>query len=207
VFPNGLVNQLLGYSESIGLHIPLEMHYFSWTAIGYSLLSILIGILIYFVIVRRILIVKTTEGQQYINPSQHWINLDDHVYGPVLSGTYKVMTVLFKALDNILIHSVSYTTKLIRWVSELDRIAVPKFEWRKLSVKQSFDKAIANGFDEASAKIMSQKSTYASKTSGEVTKIKFVFSGVFDKASTVTASIFLIGIVLVFSFLFVFITH
>ncbi|MCD4714743.1 MAG: complex I subunit 5 family protein [Clostridiales bacterium] len=207
VFPNGLVNQLLGYSESIGLHIPLEIHYFSRTAIGYSLLSILIGILIYFVIVRRILIVKTTEGQQYINPSQHWINLDDHVYGPVLSGTYKVMTVLFKALDNILIHSVSYTTKLIRWVSELDRIAVPKFEWRKLSVKQSFDKAIANGFDEASAKIMSQKSTYASKTSGEVTKIKFVFSGVFDKASTVTASIFLIGIVLVFSFLFVFITH
>lgn len=207
VFPNGLVNQLLGYSKSIGMHIPLEMHYFSLTAIGYSLLSILIGIAIYFVVVRKILIVKTPEGTLYINPSQHWVNLDDHVYGPVLSVTYKVMTVLFKMLDNILIHAVEYTTKLIKWISELDSIVVPKLEWQRFAMKPDFERTIANGLDEASAKITSQKTAYVSKAAGEVKKVKFVFSGIFDKTATVTASIFLIGIVLIFSFLFVFITH
>ncbi len=207
VLPNGLVNQLLGYSESIGMHIPLEMHYFSWTAIGYSLLSILIGIVIYFVVVRKILIVKTTEGMQYINPSQHWISLDENVYGPILSGTYKVMTVLFKALDNILIHSVGYTTMLIKWISELDSVVVPKLEWRKFMMTPPIDKTIANGIDVASDKLMSQKTVYVTKVSGEANKVKVIFSGLFDKASTLTASIFLIGIVLVVSLLFVFATH
>lgn len=207
VFPNGLVNQLLGYATGLGMHVPAEMHYFSLTAIGYSLLSILIGIVIYFVVVRKFLIVNSSEGELYINPSQRWISLDDNVYGPVLTGTYKIMTVVFKVLDNLLIHSVGYTTKLIQWISELDSVVVPKLEWRKFTVTPQIDKTIATGIVETADKLKSKKLVYASKASGEVNKVKYVFAGVVEKTSTVTASIFLIGIVLVFSFLFVFVTH
>lgn len=207
IFPNGIVNQLLGYAESIGMHIPLEMHYFSLEAISYSIISILIGSLIYFAVVRKFLVVKSSEGDVYINPSLSWISLDKNIYGPVLSGIYKFMTVIFKAVDNMLIHTVDYTTKGIKWVTELDSIILPKFEWRIFSGNYRIEQTISTGIDEASDKLKSQKTDYVNKATGEVRKVKSVFGGIFENASTVSASIFLIGIVLVFSFVFVFITQ
>lgn len=191
VFPNGVVNQLLGYAVSIGLHVPYEMHYFSLEAFGYAFLSIGIGMLIYFTVVRTILIRRSHEGAQYVNPSLNWINLDKHIYGPLLSTLYHMMTVVFKLLDNILIHAVTDTSRVIKWFSELDSIILPKLEWRPFSSKplKQFD----------------LEGTYTEKALGEVTKIKVVFAGMFENATTVTASIFLIGIVLVFSLVFVFV--
>ena len=219
VFPEGIVNRLLGYSESIGLHIPLEMDYFSLTAIGYSLISIFIGMVIYFVIIRNLLVIKTSEGEVYINPSQGWISLDKNIFGPIISGIYIIMTVIFKALDNILIHAVDYTSKLMKWINGMESIIIPKIEWQNLGEKSLKKRMIAMGINEdqnkvsdivshiMSDKIKTHKNEYVSRASDEVDKKKESLSDIFAKASTMTASIFLIEIVLVFSFLFVFLTR
>ncbi|GAB6110045.1 complex I subunit 5 family protein [Fusibacter bizertensis] len=204
VFPSGVVNRLLKYAESIGLHSPLELSYFSPMAIGSASISIGIGMLIYFVIIRKFLVVMTSEGEVYINPSLGWISLDKNIFGPILSGIYKIMTVLFKALDNILIHTVDYTTKLIKWINGLESVIIPKFEWQNFGEKTLKKRMIAMGIDEVPNKIWTPKDD---RGSGEVKKVKFSLSDIFAKASTVTASVFLIEIVLVFSFLFVFLTH
>lgn len=205
LFPNGVVNQLLGYAESIGLHVPYEMHYFSVEAYGYALISMTIGLFIYFGIVRTVLVRKSPEGAQYVNPSLNWINLDKHVYGPVLSAIYHLMTIAFKLVDNILIHAVTDTSRAIKWFSELDSIILPKLEWSAFTSKPQKSMKLEDGLNVVTKKISEQKEVYAEKATGEVTKVKVVFAGMFENASTVTASIFLIGIVLVFSLVFVFV--
>ena len=62
-----------------------EIRYFTWTNLKGSLISIVIGALVYLVIVRGWLMKKQKSGRKaYVNRWSRYLDLEDYLYRPVL---------------------------------------------------------------------------------------------------------------------------
>ena len=66
-------------------HAGHSVDYFTWTNLRGSLISIFIGIAIYFLIVRQLLMKKQEDGTRvYVNRWSKYLDLEDYFYRPVL---------------------------------------------------------------------------------------------------------------------------
>ncbi|MCQ2538030.1 MAG: complex I subunit 5 family protein [Lachnospiraceae bacterium] len=61
-----------------------EMHWFSFHTMKGGLISICIGIALYFLFVRLCLMKKTEKGKVYINALPAWFDLEKYIYRPVI---------------------------------------------------------------------------------------------------------------------------
>lgn len=84
-------------------HAGHEVHYFTWTNLKGSVISILIGTAVYFLVVRGFLMETQTDGKKvYVNKWPSFVDLEEILYRPIL---LKILpTILGKIcsiLDNI----------------------------------------------------------------------------------------------------------
>ena len=84
-------------------HAGHAVHYFTWTNLKGSIISIAIGTTIYFLVVRGWMMVKQANGKKsYVNRWPAWIDLEEYLYRPLLM---KVLPAIFgfacKLLDNL----------------------------------------------------------------------------------------------------------
>lgn len=87
IFPYGTMNKLADMAQGfMGLeHVGHEVRYFTWTNLKGSIISIVIGALIYGFIVRKFLMEKQTDGSTvYVNRWPKLLDLEDSIYRPVL---------------------------------------------------------------------------------------------------------------------------
>ena len=63
-----------------------SVHYFSWVCLEGALISLGIGAVVYLVVVRRLLMQKGSDGWVYLNRWPQWLDLENLVYRPFLSG-------------------------------------------------------------------------------------------------------------------------
>ena len=81
------MNVLADMSQSfMGVtHAGHEVHYFTWTNLKGSVISILIGAAIYFLIVRGWMMKKAEDGTKvYVNRWSKYFDLEDYIYRPIL---------------------------------------------------------------------------------------------------------------------------
>lgn len=63
-----------------------EVHYFSWINVKGAVISISIGIIVYFLVVRNFFMAKDENGNlEYVNPWPEKLNLEEGIYKPILS--------------------------------------------------------------------------------------------------------------------------
>lgn len=98
VLPNWLFDKVADMGQSfMGLtEFEEKIHYFSWENVQGSLTSILIGVIIYFGIVRTVL--RKKDGT-YINPWPSKLDLEDSFYRPLLKIVYLIIAVVSKVFD------------------------------------------------------------------------------------------------------------
>lgn len=87
VVPGMTMNRLADMSQSfMGLvHAGHEVHYFTWTNLKGSVISIAIGVAVYFLIVRTWMMQKQEDGTKaYVNKWSHYLDLEDYIYRPIL---------------------------------------------------------------------------------------------------------------------------
>ena len=87
VFPNLIMDKLADMAQGfMGLeHHAHAVHYFTWTNLKGSLISIAIGALVYFVVVRKFLMEKQKDGKViYVNRWPKKLDLEDVIYRPIL---------------------------------------------------------------------------------------------------------------------------
>lgn len=66
-------------------HAGHQVHYFTWVNLKGSVTSIIIGIVLYFGVVRVLLMKKNENGQKvYVNRWWKYLDLEDYIYRPVL---------------------------------------------------------------------------------------------------------------------------
>ena len=86
VFP-GIMDGIgkLGQEFFYGHDPAHEVHYFSWVNVKGAVISITIGIIVYFLIIRNFFIGKDENGSlEYINPWPKNLDLEEKIYKPIL---------------------------------------------------------------------------------------------------------------------------
>ncbi len=87
LFPNAIMDKLADLAQGfMGLkHAGHEVHYFTWTNLKGSVISIVIGAAVYVVVVRGLLMKKQADGSMvYLNRWPKFIDMEDYLYRPVL---------------------------------------------------------------------------------------------------------------------------
>lgn len=87
IFPYWTMNKLADMSqEFMGLHhAGHEVHYFTWTNLKGSVISIAIGIIVYLFIIRKMMMKTQEDGRRvYVNRWPKIFDLEDFFYRPIL---------------------------------------------------------------------------------------------------------------------------
>ena len=105
LFPYGVMDSIADMAQGfMGLHhAGHEVHYFTWTNLKGSIISILIGAFVYFVIVRKFMMERQENGETvYVNKWLSFIDLEEVLYRPVLLTLIPVVCgTICKFLDHI----------------------------------------------------------------------------------------------------------
>lgn len=80
-----------------GHHFHHEIHYFSFTNLKGVLISLAIGILVYLLFIRKVLV----KNKIYVNPMENKISLEEQVYIPLINLLTKFFGFIFKAIDRL----------------------------------------------------------------------------------------------------------
>lgn len=87
IFPYATMDKIADMSEGFmgWNHAGHSVDYFTWTNLKGSLISILIGVVLYFGVIRTLLMKKQENGQKiYVNRWWKYLDLEDYFYRPVL---------------------------------------------------------------------------------------------------------------------------
>lgn len=216
LFPMTIIGPFLEYSKSLGLHVPTSIHMFTVETISYSVFSLALGAIIYLLYIRNNLLIKKGKKEIYINPSLKWIRLEDDVFTPIIKFIYKYSSIVFKFIDSWMITSVSKISNGLKYIADMDSSLVFKMEWDRMLVdtsKDSFEHEIEEKIgiykeeikDSVDGKIASIKNSKDEFVKNDISKVRELIAFIHNRATSITYSIFLLGFVLVFSLLFVFI--
>ena len=84
-------------------HAGHAVHYFTWTNLKGSVISIAIGATIYLLVVRGWMMVKQADGKKrYVNRWPAWIDLEEYLYRPLLMKVLPaILGFACKLLDNL----------------------------------------------------------------------------------------------------------
>lgn len=89
ILPKLTMDQLADCSQGfMGVtHGGHEVHYFTWTNLKGSVISIAIGAVVYLLVIRLWLMKKQEDGSRiYINRWSKYLDLEDYIYRPILTG-------------------------------------------------------------------------------------------------------------------------
>lgn len=87
ILPYATMNRIADMGQSFMGHVHMEheVHYFTWTNLKGSVISILIGAVVYFVVVRGFMMEKQTDGTtKYVNRWPEKLDLEEVLYRPLL---------------------------------------------------------------------------------------------------------------------------
>lgn len=177
-----------------GIHIE-EMehfHYFTLGNIFSSILTIALGVLIYkqFVLKKLVIPVTGSKRPDFVNPTTTWFSIENNIYVPVLTITYKIFNIILKAIDNILLYSVKGIAKAAKHLSNIEFLEenppVKKIEIMFSSLRKNSIDTI-NDTGETVKDNINENMTTLSK---DIKTIQ-------DKFNSITYSIYLIGGILV----------
>ncbi len=89
-----------------------DMHWFAFHTMKGGLISIAIGIVLYLVVVRVLLMKKTSEGRIYRDALPKWFDLEKYVYRPVILYALPfILAIPFRVLDK-LVDTLAYVTRM-----------------------------------------------------------------------------------------------
>lgn len=108
LFANHFVKYLNLSLNVFDLEHVSHLEFYSLTNIKSSLSVFALGILIYFLFIRRHLRVLKSGVYIYINPSLKWINLERNFYRPLFLSTYKSFVKIFSLVDRSFINVFTY---------------------------------------------------------------------------------------------------
>ena len=109
ILPGNTMDRLADMSQSfMGLaHAGHEVHYFTWVNLKGSVISIAIGVAVYFLIIRTWMMKKQADGSTvYVNRWYHRADLEDYLYRPVLLTILPAVAGFFSMILNYVIDGI-----------------------------------------------------------------------------------------------------
>ncbi|GAU79605.1 complex I subunit 5 family protein [Fusibacter sp. 3D3] len=209
VFPNAILTPLIRYAEGIGFDAISHVVIYSSESVIYSMMSLLIGVLIYQLFIQRKLYVKNKTGGAYFNPSLGWFSIETDLFEPVLKMLYKVFSFLFTLIDNWLLFTAKILADGIKSISNVDIVTSIDREFKSVPLGASMMlkglKSKKDALKNIEAKVKINEALELDLVQGQTSKLKELIVKGHSKMTSISNSIFLFGIVVVFCFLFVYV--
>ncbi|MTI65973.1 MAG: hypothetical protein FH753_05155 [Firmicutes bacterium] len=118
--PNIIINVIDKIVESFNIKGHLHVDFYTFHNLKSSFTTIIIGLGIYVLFIRRYL-VNTKEGKRvYKNPSIGWFSLEDDFYIPVIKFTFKYSSKIFHIIDKGIIDTVKYVNNKVKKLGNIN---------------------------------------------------------------------------------------
>ncbi|WFD09314.1 complex I subunit 5 family protein [Tepidibacter hydrothermalis] len=105
---------------NIHLNGHFDIKFYSINNIKSSITTILMGVGIYVLFIRRYLLVEECGVKVYKNPSLNWFNLENNFYRPVCKLVYNILSIGFSAIDTFVVKSVKNTDRKIKKICNIE---------------------------------------------------------------------------------------
>lgn len=178
--PHKVINVINGAMKTFYVEPIDGIHFYSFNNLKSSTITLILGILIYVLFVRRYLKKGTKENYHYINPSIQWFNLENDFYKPVLKTVLNFSLIILSAIDEGI-------TKLVVYIAYVFK-CIGRVKISYVGPRQVLKNTVAYKVKNKDFIQKNSKGCYSLKD--ELSKIHYMLN-------SVTYSIFIFGIVLV----------
>lgn len=90
------------YSDLRLAKVPLNVNYFHWTSLKFGILGVVFGVIIYFLFIRKWMMVEDEKGKKYIDRWNPKWDLEDRLYRPCLNGIITGFMVVCRLGDRLI---------------------------------------------------------------------------------------------------------
>lgn len=137
LFPEKLITPLLLYAKSNG-HVLHEMpHFYTMETIGSSMAILFAGMVLYIVYIRTLLVREEDGERVYLNHTLNWFSIEDDLYKPVLSFSFKWFTKIFDFVDSWMLKATITVKYFYVYIINIDSQLLKKLEWDRRIIDQS----------------------------------------------------------------------
>ena len=201
-----------------GIHME-EMEHFHYFTIGNILSSIItigLGVEIYrqFVFKRLVVPVEGKSRPDFINPTTEWFSIENNVYLPVLTITYKIFNTVLKLIDDILLYSVKGIGRTAKYLSNIEfleeysptkriEIMFSSILQRSVETTEGREESIKHNINDNINSISEDIKNIQGNVNENITTLSKDIKSIQNKFNSITYSIYLVGGFLVIVMLFV----
>lgn len=180
VYPKFIMNIIDKAAETFNIYNTIDMNFYSFENIKSSFTSILIGTLIYVFFIRKVLKKGSGENWWYENTVLNWFNLENDLYIPLFTFTFKISSFILKLCDDGLLKLITLINNGMISLFNMPFKYEKKFE--KLIIKKLHSINSVSNFN------LNLK--YTTDINHETKKARY-------KMNSITYSIYIFGVVLV----------
>ena len=189
-------------------HIP---NVFVMEAYKSSLISVSLGVAIYMFFVRKVLYRKMGRKRIYINPTTHWLQLEEHVYIPVLRRSYAVGFFVFQIIDRWVYNLADQTQLMMRRIANADIARLFSYDFSRFIIEvpteETPEDRVGELTDEIATKAKDKLHDVVDLTdeikSGASNRVRDVVNLIHRRASSATYALFIVAGLLLVSLIFV----
>lgn len=105
LLPNGIMDAIAAFGRDfMNGHAPAHaVAYFAWVNIKGALISLVMGVAVYSLLIRPLLMVKGKNGPEYPNRWPEWLNLEERIYRPLVLQVLPLIGAIFARLAETLV--------------------------------------------------------------------------------------------------------
>ena len=129
IFPHQTQDALAAMgAHFMNAHTPAHaVHYFAWVNLKGAVISICVGIVVYFLFIRKVLMQKDANGNLvYVDRWPEWCNLEDKVYRPILLTVLPYVGGFFARIAGNLMDDIIALLRIFIFNNDNGRIVPPE---------------------------------------------------------------------------------
>ncbi|MCY6372047.1 complex I subunit 5 family protein [Clostridium ganghwense] len=180
--PNKILKLTEKALEPFGKLHHVEPHFYSSSHVMTAIFTILLGVSVYLLFVRKFLRKGSGEHWWYENTALQWFNIEKHVYKPAWKVIFRVSSVVLKAIDVGLIKTVTLFSDGFKALTLME-------------IKD--ENTLLGSVTRLGQVAMGKKEGYITKDNPVVRNVKQEVGQLSRKMNSVTYSIFVFAVVLV----------
>jgi len=181
-------------------HIP---NVFVFEAFKSSALTLTLGTLVYIFFVRRYLYKKMGPKRVYINPTTHWIQLEEHIYVPVLRHAYAIGFFIFQIIDRWVYNLADQTQLMMRRIGNADITKTFSVDWSRFIIDVPSGKSVSSAAGDMASDVtdkLHDVADHADAVKEEANKkVRDVVNLAHRRAASATYALFIVAGLLVVS--------
>jgi formate hydrogenlyase subunit 3/multisubunit Na+/H+ antiporter MnhD subunit len=218
LFPNTILAPLFSYADSLGMAMPEHLEVYTASTAAYAGISLIVGIVLYVILIRKKLVVKEGNTRIFVNPSLKWFSIEEDLFTPFLKLCFHVFSFVFHIIDNSLLFTAQKTSDVFTAISDIDAEAAIKDTYHHFKPEATHNmigQKVYLSKSEGSVSSFNPKEQYqlikgatkkkvSQKKYKQIAMLKHYYEQFQLNVSGISSAIYIFGFVVVFSMVFIY---